>query len=57
MILESCIREWSSLKGRGGYIMRGGGGGGGQVKFYLYKKRVRKSLSHPEEGGGEHKTF
>ena len=28
------LRDWSLIKGKGGYKM----GGGGHVKFYFYKK-------------------
>ena len=38
----------------GGYTTRGGGGGGGQVKFYPYKKGVRKRLAMLKGGGGAH---
>ena len=34
-----------------------GRGGGGQVKFYPYKKGVRKSFNHVGGGGGGTTSF
>ena len=52
------LSYWETHKGvftnYGGATQRECGGGGGQVKFYPYKKGVRKSFSHPEGG---HKRF
>ena len=40
MRLKCMLREWSLIKGRGGYKT----GGGGHVKFYPYEKGGRKKF-------------
>ena len=48
--VETDLRDWSLITGRGGYKT---GGGGGQVKLYPPKKRGVKSFSHAEERGAK----